>query len=100
MCWRSSRLTCARGPLLRAHLLRLSAEEHVAVVVMHHIVSDGWSMGVLIREVGALYAAFVARRAVAAGRRLRCSMRTMRCGSAAGCRARRWSSRSRTGGSS
>ena len=50
----------ARGPLLRATLLKLSAEEHVAVMVMHHIVSDGWSMGVLIRELGALYAAFCA----------------------------------------
>jgi amino acid adenylation domain-containing protein len=48
-----------RDPLFRAHLIRLSAQEHVAVVVMHHIVSDGWSMGVLIREVGALYAAFI-----------------------------------------
>jgi amino acid adenylation domain-containing protein len=47
-----------RGPLFRVHLLRLSSEEHVAVVVMHHIVSDGWSIGVLIREVGALYAAY------------------------------------------
>ena len=47
-----------RGPLLRARLLRLSAEEHVAVLVMHHIVSDGWSMGVLVREVAALYAAY------------------------------------------
>jgi hypothetical protein len=50
----------ARGPLLRATLLKLSAEEHVAVVVMHHIVSDGWSMGVLIRELGVLYTAFCA----------------------------------------
>jgi len=48
----------ARGPLFRAHLLRLSENEHVAVVVMHHIVSDGWSIGVLVREVGALYAAY------------------------------------------
>jgi amino acid adenylation domain-containing protein len=48
----------ARGPLLRARLLMLSAEEHVVVVVMHHIVSDGWSMRLLIQEVGALYAAF------------------------------------------
>src|SRR5262249_33190861 len=48
----------ARGPLLRAQVLRLSAQEHIAVVVMHHIVSDGWSIGVLIREVGALYGAF------------------------------------------
>ncbi|MDQ3804120.1 MAG: amino acid adenylation domain-containing protein, partial [Acidobacteriota bacterium] len=46
------------GPLLRAQLLRLSEEEHVALFTMHHIVSDGWSMGVLIREVAALYEAF------------------------------------------
>jgi amino acid adenylation domain-containing protein len=50
-----------RGPLFRAYLLRLSADEHVAVVVMHHIVSDGWSIGVLIREVSALYAAYSGR---------------------------------------
>ena len=49
-----------RGPLLRARLLRLSEEEHVLLVTMHHIVSDGWSMGVLVREVAALYAAFCA----------------------------------------
>jgi amino acid adenylation domain-containing protein len=48
-----------RGPLLRVQLLRLSAEEHVLLVTMHHIVSDGWSIGVLIREVAALYAAYV-----------------------------------------
>ncbi|MET0646493.1 MAG: amino acid adenylation domain-containing protein [Pyrinomonadaceae bacterium] len=47
-----------RGPLLRARLLRLSAQEHVALLTMHHIVSDGWSMAVLVREVGALYGAF------------------------------------------
>ena len=52
------RFDLERGPLFRAHLLRLSENDHVAVVVMHHIVSDGWSVGVLIREVGALYAAF------------------------------------------
>ncbi len=57
------RFDLERGPLFRAHLLRLSAEEHIAVVVMHHIVSDGWSTGVLIREVGALYAAFSQGRA-------------------------------------
>ena len=49
------------GPLLRAALLRLGAEEHVVLMTMHHIVSDGWSMGVLVRELGALYAAFTAR---------------------------------------
>ncbi|WP_409488687.1 amino acid adenylation domain-containing protein [Pseudomonas promysalinigenes] len=38
------------GPLLRASLLRLSADEQVLVVCMHHIVSDGWSMDVMVRE--------------------------------------------------
>ncbi|HSK76239.1 MAG TPA: amino acid adenylation domain-containing protein [Thermoanaerobaculia bacterium] len=47
-----------RGPLLRLALLRLSAEDHVLLVTMHHIVSDGWSMTVLIREMTALYEAF------------------------------------------
>ncbi|NOK21667.1 non-ribosomal peptide synthetase, partial [Corallococcus carmarthensis] len=46
------------GPLLRTSLVRLSDEEHLLLVTMHHIVSDGWSMGVLVREVTALYAAF------------------------------------------
>ena len=44
------------GPLLRALLLRLAPDEHLAVLTMHHIASDGWSMGVLVREVAALYA--------------------------------------------
>ena len=48
-----------RGPLLRVGLLRLGKEEHVALVTMHHIVSDGWSMGVFINEVATLYAAYV-----------------------------------------
>src|SRR4051812_45652550 len=51
-----------RGPLFRATLLKLSKAEHVVVVVMHHIVSDFWSLGVLIREIGALYAAYAAGR--------------------------------------
>ncbi|MDQ3917764.1 MAG: condensation domain-containing protein, partial [Acidobacteriota bacterium] len=46
------------GPLIRARLLRLGPEEHLALLTMHHIVSDGWSMGVLVREVAALYEAF------------------------------------------
>jgi amino acid adenylation domain-containing protein/FkbM family methyltransferase len=50
----------SRGPLLRARLLRLAADEHVLLVTMHHIVSDGWSMGVLLREVSALYEAYCA----------------------------------------
>ncbi|WP_158623685.1 non-ribosomal peptide synthetase [Corallococcus llansteffanensis] len=48
-----------QGPLLRGRLLKLGAGEHVLVLTMHHIVSDGWSMGVLIREVALLYAAGV-----------------------------------------
>src|SRR4029077_19237550 len=49
-----------RAPLLRGVLLRLSKEDHVAALTMHHIVSDGWSMSILVREVTALYAAFAA----------------------------------------
>ncbi|MGZ3458788.1 MAG: amino acid adenylation domain-containing protein, partial [Archangium sp.] len=46
------------GPLLRVKLLKLGETRHVLLLTMHHIVSDGWSMGILIREVGALYQAF------------------------------------------
>jgi amino acid adenylation domain-containing protein len=49
-----------RGPLLRVKVLKLEEERHVALLTMHHIVSDGWSMGILIREVGALYRAYSA----------------------------------------
>ena len=48
----------AHGPLLRAHLLKLGEAEHFALFTMHHIVSDGWSMGVLIKEVSVLYEAY------------------------------------------
>ncbi|HJT66776.1 MAG TPA: amino acid adenylation domain-containing protein, partial [Pyrinomonadaceae bacterium] len=48
----------AHGPLLRTKLLRVSEAEHVVLLAMHHIVSDGWSIGVLVKEVAALYAAF------------------------------------------
>jgi amino acid adenylation domain-containing protein len=46
----------AAGPLLRALVWRLAEADHLLVLAMHHIVSDGWSMGVLVRELGALYA--------------------------------------------
>jgi amino acid adenylation domain-containing protein len=46
------------GPLFRVSLLRLGAEEHVLLLSQHHIVSDGWSMGVLYRELSALYEAY------------------------------------------
>ncbi|NMO23051.1 non-ribosomal peptide synthetase, partial [Pyxidicoccus fallax] len=48
----------ASGPLLRIRLLKRSEQEHVLVANMHHIVSDGWSLGVVVREFGALYSAF------------------------------------------
>ncbi|HEY0640601.1 MAG TPA: MupA/Atu3671 family FMN-dependent luciferase-like monooxygenase [Pseudonocardiaceae bacterium] len=51
-----------RVPLLRARLLRLSGTEHVLLISMHHIVSDGWSAGVLFGELGTLYAAFAQGR--------------------------------------
>src|SRR6185503_6844071 len=47
----------ARGPLFRATLLRLGHEEQVLLLTMHHIVSDEWSLGVLIRETAAAYEA-------------------------------------------
>ncbi|MET9450561.1 non-ribosomal peptide synthetase [Streptomyces cinerochromogenes] len=48
----------ARGPLFRGRLVSLAADRHVLLVTAHHIVSDGWSTGVLTRELGALYTAF------------------------------------------
>ncbi len=50
----------ASGPLLRSVLMRLGEDEHVLLVTMHHIVSDGWSMDVLTGEITSLYEAFTA----------------------------------------
>ncbi|MDH7486311.1 MAG: amino acid adenylation domain-containing protein [Anaerolineae bacterium] len=50
----------AQGPLMRVSLLRLAEEEHACLFVMHHIISDGWSMGVFRHELGILYKAFCA----------------------------------------
>uniref|UniRef100_UPI0005767D9F condensation domain-containing protein n=1 Tax=Serratia marcescens TaxID=615 RepID=UPI0005767D9F len=47
-----------QGPLVRAALIRLADEEHLFLLTCHHIVSDGWSTGILLRELGALYGAF------------------------------------------
>lgn len=46
------------GPLLRTRLIRLSSTEHIIIVSMHHIISDGWSMGVFIQEMALLYDAY------------------------------------------
>ncbi len=48
----------AHGPLLRCRILRLDEEQHYVLITMHHIISDGWSMGVLVRELAVLYDAF------------------------------------------
>lgn len=48
------------GPMLRAVLLQLAEAEHVLLMTLHHIASDGWSMGILIEELSVLYAAFAA----------------------------------------
>ncbi|HEX7240048.1 MAG TPA: condensation domain-containing protein, partial [Longimicrobiaceae bacterium] len=48
----------ATGPLVRAALVRLGERDHALVLPMHHILSDGWSMGIFFRELAALYAAF------------------------------------------
>ncbi len=53
-----------QAPLLRVKLLRLSEEDHVLVLVMHHIISDGWSMNILIGELGAAYQAFARGKAL------------------------------------
>src|SRR4051794_3093162 len=52
----------ARGPLLRVTLLTLDPADHVLLFSMHHAISDGWSMNVLVREVMLLYRAFAAGR--------------------------------------
>ncbi|HEX6911547.1 MAG TPA: condensation domain-containing protein, partial [Longimicrobium sp.] len=54
----AARFDLAAGPLIRGVLVRVAHEEHVLLVNMHHIVSDGWSLGVFARELGALYGAF------------------------------------------
>jgi amino acid adenylation domain-containing protein len=48
----------ATGPLIRGQLIRLGEEEHALFVTMHHIISDGWSMGLLVRELRSLYTSY------------------------------------------
>ena len=49
----------SRGPLFRALVIRLSAHDHILLLTFHHIVADGWSLGVFYRELSALYHAFI-----------------------------------------
>jgi hypothetical protein len=52
----------ATGPLVRATVIKVADEDHIAIVVMHHAVSDGWSISILIREISLLYDAYVGGR--------------------------------------
>jgi amino acid adenylation domain-containing protein len=60
--WGSQPADLERGPILRTSLLRLSETEHLLLLDIHHIASDGWSSGVLTAELGSLYRAFAAGR--------------------------------------
>lgn len=52
------RYDLARGPLLRLALLKLAADNHILLVAMHHIISDGWSTGILMRDMSTLYQSY------------------------------------------
>jgi thioesterase domain-containing protein/acyl carrier protein/NRPS condensation-like uncharacterized protein len=52
----------AVGPLFKAKLIRLGKEEHILLLTLHHIICDGWSNGVLVREIGEIYDAFSSGR--------------------------------------
>ncbi|MDO9215910.1 MAG: condensation domain-containing protein, partial [Lacisediminimonas sp.] len=56
----AGRFDLATGPLIRGRLLRLAPDEHVLLITQHHIISDGWSIGILVRELATLYEAFCA----------------------------------------
>jgi hypothetical protein len=92
-------LDLERGPLFRARLIRLAPDEHVLVLVVHHIVYDGWSAGVLSRELGECYRASPAARCRDC-RSCPCSTPISRSGSGSGSRVSRSSDSSRIGGSS
>ncbi len=58
----AERFSLAEGPLLRASLARLDEDEHLLILALHHSVADGWSMGVLKRDLAELYNAGIERR--------------------------------------
>ena len=51
-----------RAPLFRTRLLRLGPDDHVLLLILHHIIVDGWSIGIFFEEVSKLYSAFTAGR--------------------------------------
>src|SRR5262249_47677823 len=58
------RFDLSMAPLLRVRLLRLERDVQILVIVMHHIITDGWSMSVLFRELGPIYESIVAGSAL------------------------------------
>src|SRR6185437_2457555 len=54
----SGEFDLATGPLIRGRLVRLAGDDHALLISMHHIVFDGWSLGVFLKELGELYAAY------------------------------------------
>lgn len=54
-----TRFNSVKGPLLKVYLIKLSEQENVLLIISHHLVVDGWSMGILHRELSALYDAFL-----------------------------------------
>jgi hypothetical protein len=75
-----------RGPLIRARVIRLADFDHLFLLNLHHIVSDGWSMGILWRELTTLYAAFAVGRPSPLGRFACPISLTSRSGNGAGSR--------------
>jgi amino acid adenylation domain-containing protein len=55
----------SRGPLIRAGLLQSGEDEHILLIVVHHIVADGWSMSVLLRELSVFYESCLQERSAA-----------------------------------
>ena len=88
------------GPLLRTSLVRMAESEHLLLLDMHHIVSDGWSMGIYFNELSSLYEAFRSRAAVAAAGAGHPICRLCRLAAASGSRERCWRNRSTTGATS
>ena len=54
----ASSFDLSTGPLIRGQLLRLSEDEHILLITQHHIISDGWSFNIMVREVVTLYTSF------------------------------------------
>ena len=90
----------ARGPLLRARMLRVADDEHILLLTMHHIVADGWSLGVLVRRARAALPGASRPAPRRRCRRCRSSMPTSPPGSATGCATRCWRPSSATGAAS